>query len=365
MRIIARAALVLGLFLASPHPAIAFEPFQTHPGTRAMGMAGMFVAQADDSSAIWYNPAGPKSEGAAKSDVSVEFANAPRVDDDGGYARGGAKLKFLGGYTEKNLAILGDGNPVVIGAGYFLPYRVMTNVDRPRSALDSTPYGNIDVVHHQISALIAAAPSRSFMWGATLDAMGSEISCRDYPLCVKKNGPIGYGASLGAKYSVAKFASGQVSIAAAWRSRIALNYESRPATGLGSVIEDYLPGRPESIVLGVHLRTSTSIAAININGQAERAAWSETTKDASIEDTRAFGIGAEALFPVSDDDTFVIRAGVRSASAVGGSSVVRVIAAGVGYGFAQRHSVDIAVERRSLRAGVSEVFASLSYSIQP
>ncbi len=354
------------LFLSSDAcAAFELEAFQTHPGTRAMGMAGVFVAQADDSSAIWYNPAGAKSDAATKADISVEFANVPGVNNEGEYSRSGAELKFLGGYTEERFAIFGAANPVAIGAGYFLPYRTTIYIDALRPAIDNPlPYGYVDVTHRQVSALVAAAPMPGFSWGATLDAMWSEINCRDYDLCVKKSGPTGYGASLGAKYSVAKFSSGDVSIAAAWRSRIALHYAARPATGLGSVIEDYLPGRPASIALGINLRTSMPFAIVNINAQAERIGWSDTTKDTSIADYEKLGASAEALFPMHNDSTFALRLGVSRASTSGAASGVRIIAAGFGYSFARHHSIDIAWERRALGAETRESFASLSYSIQ-
>lgn len=360
----ARAFALAGLFFVCVPRAMSYEAFQTHPGTRAMGMAGVFAAQADDSSAIWYNPAGPASDAAAKSDVSIEFANIPSVNQDGEYSRSGMEVKFLGGYTEERFAIFGDANPVTVGVGYFLPYRATININLPRNALNTTPYGDVDVVHRQVSALIAASPISRFSWGATVDAMWSEIQCRDYDLCVKKKGPTGYGASVGTKYSVAKFSSGDVSIAAAWHSRIALHYTSHPATGLGSVLEDYVPGRPESFTLGINLRTSTPLAALNFNGQAERIGWSNTTKDAAIADYQKFGVSAEALFPVSNDNNFALRMGASRASATGVAPEVHIVAASIGYGFELHHSLDLAWEGRSLSAGIRENFASLSYSLQ-
>ncbi len=330
-----------------------------------MGLAGIFVAQADDSSAIWFNPAGLKSDAAAKSDISIEFANIPSVNQDGEYSRSGMEVKFLGGYTEQHFAIFGEANPVAVGAGYFLPYRATIYIDAlSPAATNPPPYGYIDVTHHQVSALIAASPGSGFSWGATLDAMWSEIHCRDYDQCVQKNGPMGYGTSLGAKYTVAKFSSGDASIAAAWHSRIALRYASRPRGGIGSVIEDYIPGRPTSFTLGVNLRTSTSLAAININGQVERVGWSSTTKDTSAADYQKIGISTEALFPSSNDNNFALRIGTSRASASGTAPAARIVAAGIGYGFELHHSVDLAWERRSLSPGIRENFASLSYSLQ-
>ena len=342
------------------------DAFQTSPGTRAMGMAGVFAAQADDSSAIWYNPAGLASAAAANTDISVEFANIPEVNERDEYARSGIELKFLGAYTQRRFAIFGDAHLVRIGAGYFLPYRPTLYIDAPRPAASSNPadpYGDIDVTHRQISALIAMAPRSSFAWGATADAMWSEIRCRDYKECVNKGGPVGYGASLGAKYTGAKFSWGDASIAAAWHSRIGLSYASHGDSGLGSVVEDYIPGRPESLALGGNVRVSTALALININAQTERIGWGDTSKKAAIANSKKLGVSAEALFPLPPGNTFALRMGTNRASAPGTSSV-RILAAGIGYSFKQYHSVDFAWERRSSSSGALENFSSFSYSLQ-
>src|SRR5262245_56330695 len=49
--------LVLAVFAVGPYPAFAQQPFES-VGTRALGMGGAFVAVADDSSAVYWNPAG-------------------------------------------------------------------------------------------------------------------------------------------------------------------------------------------------------------------------------------------------------------------------------------------------------------------
>src|SRR5436190_4597571 len=50
------AALILAASVIAATPAVA-QPYET-VGTRAQGMAGAFVAVADDASATWWNPAG-------------------------------------------------------------------------------------------------------------------------------------------------------------------------------------------------------------------------------------------------------------------------------------------------------------------
>ena len=112
------------------------------------------------------------------------------------------------------------------------------------------------------------------------------------------------------------------------------------------MLEGYIPGRPSSFALGVNLRTSTRLAAINLNGQAERIGWSATTQDAAITDNQKLGIGIEALFPPHNDNNLALRPGSSRAASVATTSALHILAAGIGYGFKRHHAVDLAWERR-------------------
>ena len=96
-------------------PSYAMEEFFTTPGTRAMGMGGAFVAQATDSSALWYNPAGL---GFSKGiDVTLDYGDvvAAKGHDDG-------SISADGYYTsEKEIKYLAY-NMWGFGMAYFRPY---------------------------------------------------------------------------------------------------------------------------------------------------------------------------------------------------------------------------------------------------
>jgi hypothetical protein len=74
---------VVAILLAS-HPASA-QIFES-VGTRAQGMAGAFVAVADDASATWWNPAGLATGAYFSALVERDFAKSPNDDNALGVA---------------------------------------------------------------------------------------------------------------------------------------------------------------------------------------------------------------------------------------------------------------------------------------
>ncbi len=100
------------------YPVSAYEQYFTYPGTRAMGMAGSFIAQANDSSAVWYNPAGLMQPGAPKFDLTAEYGKVPQRDESGKYGSDNS-LKFA--------SIAGSFEKYHMGLSYFKPYQTNKN----------------------------------------------------------------------------------------------------------------------------------------------------------------------------------------------------------------------------------------------
>ena len=136
-----RSALLL---LAIGTNAFAFEAYVTNPGTRAMGMAGVFAAQADDSSAIWYNPGGLARANIIKRDFTVEWGGIAAANAQHGFSDAQA-LKFAGAYA-------GDvWDMPVLGAGvaYVVPYELSFDVTQRVSSLSAQTYGDITATYRQ------------------------------------------------------------------------------------------------------------------------------------------------------------------------------------------------------------------------
>lgn len=357
------------LFLcAIAYSTFASESFQTNPGTRAMGMAGVFSAQADDSSAIWYNPAGLKRLSTIKSDFTLELAQIPTSAGNMSYGtRTG--LKYLGAYLDHLPWWQGnDDEALGIGVAYFSPSRQAINVDAPSNPVDNKPYGLLDVQYRQMSVLFSGVVSDGLSVGGTVDAVWTDVDCRNYARCVKR-GPWGAGVTAGLMYSLAQTPWGALNLGAVWRSPISLDYLSPAHSDLGRELPSYLPGRPQSRNLGLHLQTPAPWALINTNLILEQTLWSAAvSRGARLTDYKKMGACMEFLFPIIEDSILALRLGISHAlprnSSI--SSTVNIMALGAGYSFAKNHFVDLAWESRRNGEGEknSEGFLSMSYSFQ-
>jgi len=351
----------------------AFEIFENHPGTRAMGMAGVFTAQADDSSAIWYNPVGPKHYAAIKQDFSVEWgALAARgiANNDSAeaaeLARSDATLKFAGLYRN---GWRGDAGVDDVGFGfaYFSPYEFTTFVAAPRNPVDATPFGRITARYRQVSAAINKNVSQHASLGATLDGVWTDIDCLDFSPCVQ-HGPYGFGASVGMLYDIAKTQNFSVTLGMTWRSRSALGYDTQATSGIGTVLTNYLPDRPEARAIAISVKRPTRVALLNANLSYEQKRWAAASDTAlDLANVGVWGAGVEALVALNGGDNVSLRLGAKHGTPTNGDdNSFNIWASGIGYGFAHRHAVDAAVERR-VNGGEnksSTTVWSLSYSLQ-
>jgi len=64
---------ILVIYSIGSRGSVCADMFISYPGTRARAMGGTFIAVADDSSAVWYNPAGIAIPG---NDITFEYSQA-------------------------------------------------------------------------------------------------------------------------------------------------------------------------------------------------------------------------------------------------------------------------------------------------
>lgn len=368
-KIFLRLAIFTAAWITSDF-GFAQESARAYPGTRAMGMAGVFTAQADDASAIWYNPAGPKHYPGIARDMSVEVGTLPLVSLVPNALRG--EQQDLAGITRvKFIAAYWNGLPQTeltrrtgFGIAYVEPYANELFVDEARTAVDATPFGNVELTYHQVSGQLARTVTPTLSLGVTGDFLWTDAQCLQFSPCVE-NGPAGFGVSAGALFEVAHSERRTVNVGLMFRSRASLNYKSLPESGLGTVLEAYVPDRPASVSLGVNVQAPATWAALKVNVDVEHIAWGSAAEyRLYLTDYTAVGISGEAIIARDEGVSVALRSGLRAAiPRTDAGPDVTGISIGAGYGFSRRHMLDVALEARK-SGGQQVMLWSLSYSLQ-
>ncbi len=121
------------VFIFTDLPVLA-DPWISYPGTRARSMGGAFTAVADDSSAIWYNPAG--LTGKKGIDVIVEYSQAVDIENS----------EFTNGENKFFVAADFRGKKIGLGIAYFSPYTISWNYPESTNQIYGTLKEDINVL---------------------------------------------------------------------------------------------------------------------------------------------------------------------------------------------------------------------------
>ena len=121
------------VFIFTNLPVLA-DPWISYPGTRARSMGGAFTAVADDSSAIWYNPAG--LTGKKGIDVIVEYSQAVDIENS----------EFTNGENKFFVAADFRGKKIGLGIAYFSPYTISWNYPESTNSIYGTLKEDINVL---------------------------------------------------------------------------------------------------------------------------------------------------------------------------------------------------------------------------
>lgn len=336
--------------------ALAFEEAAPHPSARAAAMAGVFVAQADDCSAIWYNPGGLQRADMIQRDATIEFGALPATDSTREYGSVNS-LKFACGYWALDERQLG------IGVAYTTLYRLGFDIAEYVHPLSLETFGVTDVTYRQASVLLSMPVNAQLAAGGTLDFVWTGIEC-SYEVC-EEFGPLGLGGSIGAVLDVERTPSRRISVGGTWRTAAALRYADAPDSGVGAVLDQYMPDRPQSLAAGAHGQFALRNAVVNTNLTIERIWWAAASAArATAPDFTKFGLSGELLRPVSDRLSIAARAGATRAS--GSDRDANVYALGAGLMWDRHHAVDLALQWRAFTDSTTEEteHVSISYSWQ-
>jgi len=348
--------------------AFAVEGFANQPGTRALGLAGAFTALADDASAIWYNPAALAHYDFIESDFTIELGQRIISQDENSSNNSittESLLKYAAVYT-RNPLILNKKLPIGIGASYFSPYKMKIEIDAPQSALTDRIFGEIDATYHQVSSMINYSVSPKLSLGGTIDFIWLNINCFAYSPCVDK-GPTGFGATFSGLYELIRNKDYTIRIGANWRSTAKLYYRNTPSSGIGTVLTDYIPDRPDTKNIGISLQYPTFWALINTNLILENVSWSSSNKRGKpLYDYQNIGSSIELLSVTQSGKSYAIRFGSKLLNnKTTGIYEYAIATFGAGYEFKKGHLIDIAYEYKKLRKiDINTNTWSISYSWQ-
>jgi hypothetical protein len=364
------AAAACGLALCVLHSEVnAYEAFFTYPGTRAMSMAGAFVAQADDSSAVWYNPAGlrqPTSvspRGSAPAwDITGEFGTQPDITEAGAYNADKSDFKFASvGYKSKVA-------PYAVGVSVFYPYHFALYVPEKVQATDTQVIGRVDTRYTQISVGGAWAWERLSL-GISGDYLDSGVTIGTNSSGNSETKTAG-GYSLGGLYSLYSGEFLKIKIGATYRKEISMEgtaaAEGGAANPRGVIIEKYLPSRPQSTGIGVNVAFPFGMFSVQGNAGYEEILWSKALPTAAPGfDYAKTMIGAEFGIPIFDHAVSV-RVGQSTSTPDDAAQYVTVKSFTYGAGTTLgAFAVDLASEERALSGDANTYnFWSASISCQ-
>lgn len=363
----------LAFYVVAYAPAYAFEIYNNYPGSRAIGLAGIFSAQADDSSTVYYNPAGMSQSNIATQDWSIELGD--KLFGDENYSdmttrRGVRSVSFM-----SHTFPYQKTNPENQSWGmiYFEPYDFTTTIPTPRSVVDSRPYGTVRATYRQLSFAYSRLLYSNYSIGMSVDFLKTKIRCQQYSGCVDK-GPYGMGFSFGLMYEVFQARKYRIKIASVWRTKVDLKYWSTTESNFTAELSKYIPDRPVTGGISVNTQYDLAQGLISVNLGLEQTQWNRAsprtagTTRIGLNNYYKIGISAELVLPGDNQHLTAYRFGIARINSTGDydSPDADFISIGFGYGLSEKRYIDVGLERRKLsnQFASSVNILSISYAEQ-
>ena len=368
--------IYVGLF--NSNPAFAFLIHQSEVGSRAQGASGILAPAANDSSAIWYNPAGlNRHDSAAKElsiDLGVPVSKITNKQSDSTYD----EINFVGGLINSRLfpaALKPEwlSNRLTL-AGAFFPLAAANYVSSyPNNPFTNQGSGLINTKLFQFSLGGSIKLATQLQLGLTLDQLWARFTCDLNSPCLE-NSPKALGLSAGTSFG--PFVLGSI------HSYFSLNFHSSAQPGINNIVQhsisEYLIknqlGRPTIYSAGSSVRLlALSPVIIDLNVVAEQFRWDRSnTGDIHYDNLagtyRRMGLSSEVHFPLFSHTSMTLRSGGNFDYGVSSQTTSSfAAAAGGGLAWNNIHFLNLAIQKRRLfndQTVWMPWVASISYGFQ-
>jgi len=299
-------------------------------GTRAMGMAGIFSPQSDDSTGVFYNPAGLAM--AEIGDFTIEQGNAkPNTNNPNSTSPGDGEQPLLIAYN--SYARYGHS---AFAAGY---------AESKQRTITALGFAGM------IGNALAAGISYSYITRKGENQSPNSSTSTDFlPMKV----------GLISKIIQAKYV--KMSLTGSYQMIIANDSLEPQASNISAT--DRLPTEPEGYTFGTHIKIPTAYFLLGINYGINESTYNYDIDAKNLPSSRSEGYSAELHLPLWKKLAVSLRMGYKEKTWSDISQAIVTNATGVGVSYANRHFIDTATETIVRPDNSKLVFTSLSYAYQ-
>ncbi|MDH5231672.1 MAG: hypothetical protein OEZ58_21850 [Gammaproteobacteria bacterium] len=335
-------------------------------GARAGALAGAFVSQANDSSAVWYNPAGLIDDYSASLDMSVELESRGLLLHQQNLQFDPLEKTNIRQMTlSKKFRISKQQTHPLFALGFAIlePYQSRYHIDQISNLVTSRPYGRVVLEHRQYSFAFASTLAR-FKWGLSLDHHRSNVKCETNNTCISA-GPAGNGISMAMLTPLFQHNNYLVQLGANWRSPIKLQYAQIPVQGIAKPLIELQPQRPQSQSVGLTGRSDNQYFLVFCNLALEHLSWRDYSALNNVAARQQrLSAGLEFIFSLHHQLAFMTRVGWSQIQSKNQIIQNELRSIGIGLGWQHKHFLDVALAYSQPLENTEVWHVSLSYSFQ-